>query len=112
MKKALITGCNVGIGYAILNEFLKQKYSVVACFRKKNLKNRKLVSGLKKKHKNKVFDYYFDLEEQNQVVNQIKNISSLNKIIIKIISHALKLATLTRKYKSCHFVLIYLKLLI
>jgi 3-oxoacyl-[acyl-carrier protein] reductase len=88
MKKALITGCNIGIGHAILNEFLKQRYSVIACFRKKNLKNKKLISSLKKKYNNKVFDYYFDLEEENQVVNQIKNISKVHNKIDVIINNA------------------------
>jgi 3-oxoacyl-[acyl-carrier protein] reductase len=88
MKKAFITGCNIGIGHAILNEFLKQKYSVIACFRKKNLKNKKLIASLKKKYKNKVFDYYFDLEEQNHLVNQIKNISKVHNKIDVIINNA------------------------
>ncbi len=88
MKKVLVTGCNIGIGFSILNEFLKQKYYVIACFRKKNQKNKELVYTLKKKYKNNLSDYYFDLEKEDQVIKQTKKISKVHNKIDVIINNA------------------------
>ena len=52
-KTAVITGCNRGIGLAVLEIFSKNGADVIACVRKKNDIFLKLTSKISKKYNKK-----------------------------------------------------------
>ena len=72
-KKALITGCNKGIGKSIFEKFIENEGEIIACVRKKSNEFEEFVNSKKKDHS--IFIYEIDFSDQNS----IKNVS--NQII-------------------------------
>ena len=72
-KKALITGCNKGIGKSIFEKFIENEGEIIACVRNKSNEFEEFVNSKKKDHS--IFIYEIDFSDQNS----IKNVS--NQII-------------------------------
>ncbi len=75
-KTAVITGCNKGIGKAILESYAANGATIFACVRKESSAFTKLVQQLCEKNSVCITPIYFDLsnmEELKRAVNQIKN---------------------------------------
>jgi len=83
-KVTLITGCNRGIGYSILKKFAENKSDIIACFRKKNTTNTKIINEVKKKYKVKIIPLFFDLNDKNSIEKKILPILNKSKIDVLV----------------------------
>ena len=105
-KTAVITGCNKGIGKAILEEFSKNGANIFACVRRLDDEFNSLIEKIKKENKNEIIPIEIDLSDQNQVKEAGKKILS-NEVPIDIlinnagsISSSIFQMTSTTKYKE------------
>ena len=87
-KTVLLTGCNRGIGYSILEKFAEHKCNIIACTRNENNQFKKKVEQLKSKFDTKIVDYYFDLESHESIKNSVKKILIENEKIDILINTA------------------------
>jgi len=71
-KKAIVTGCNKGIGKSILEKFIENDGEIIACVRKKSNEFKDFVDSKKKDHN--IFIYEIDFSDQNNVKNVSKQI--------------------------------------
>ena len=62
-KKALITGCNKGIGKSIFEKFIENEGEIIACVRNKSNEFEEFVNSKKKDHS--IFIYEIDFSDQN-----------------------------------------------
>lgn len=83
-KTAIITGCNKGIGKAILETFAKNGANIIACIRKESIEFNNYIDSIKKINNVTINIIYFDLEDSNQIKSAISLIISL-KIKIDIL---------------------------
>ncbi|HTA61391.1 MAG TPA: SDR family oxidoreductase [Bacteroidia bacterium] len=75
-KTAVITGCNRGIGKAILESYAANGADVFACVRKESAQFTKFINRLTEKHAVNIIPLYFDarnMDEMKNVVHQIKD---------------------------------------
>lgn len=75
-KTAVITGCNRGIGKAILESYAANGATIFACVRKESKEFSKHISQLSKKNSVNIVPVYFEsrnTEELKQAVKQIKD---------------------------------------
>jgi 3-oxoacyl-[acyl-carrier protein] reductase len=75
-KNAIITGANRGIGYATLERFAKEGCNIWPCIRKPNLEFESKVEILSKKNNIWIKIIYFDLSDESQIKQGIKQIAS------------------------------------
>ena len=80
-KTAVITGCNRGIGFSILELFSKNGANIIACVREENNDFKKKIEDISKKNKNKINIIYFDLEKEEEIE---KGFLEIKKIYSKI----------------------------
>ena len=73
-KTAVVTGCNRGIGKAILSEFAKNGANLVACVRKPNPMFSQFVNNLSDSCGVSITTVYFDLEDQTKTKEAAKQI--------------------------------------
>ena len=60
-KLSIITGCNRGIGKAILEIFAEQGSNIIACVRKKNPIFTEFINKISHKYNIEITPLYFDL---------------------------------------------------
>ncbi len=87
-KTAVVTGCNGGIGKAILNVFTKNGADIWACLRKPNDEFSQYINNLSKESNVNISPVYFDLTDVEQVKAGVKSITSENKSIDILINNA------------------------
>ncbi|RRD93846.1 SDR family oxidoreductase [Clostridiales bacterium COT073_COT-073] len=87
-KTAIITGSNRGIGRAILENFAENGASVFACARKKNPIFEKELENLSKIHKNEIIPIYFELGNESETKEAVKQIRSYKKEIDVLVNNA------------------------
>lgn len=75
-KVAVVTGCNKGIGKAILKEFSKNGANIFACVRKIDSEFKSLIENLEKENKNKIIPIEIDLSNEKSIKNASNNILS------------------------------------
>ena len=80
-KTAVITGCNRGIGFSILESFSKNGANIIACVREADSNFKKKIEDLSKEHKNKIDIICFDLEKEEEIS---KDFLEIKKIYSKI----------------------------
>jgi len=87
-KTAVITGCNKGIGKAILIKFAEESADIIACTRKRDEEFVKFCKNLQKQFKIKVHNIFFDLENTNELKSAIIEIKKKTKKIDIIVNNA------------------------
>ncbi|MDA9726831.1 SDR family oxidoreductase [Candidatus Pelagibacter sp.] len=87
-KTVLLTGCNRGIGYTILEKLAEHKCNIIACTRNENEKFTKKIDKLRSKFSSKIKNYYFDLESFESIKNSVKKILVENEKIDILINTA------------------------
>jgi 3-oxoacyl-[acyl-carrier protein] reductase len=87
-KTAVITGCNRGIGFSIMETFCKNGATVIACVRKTNKDFEKNVENLIKKYEKKIHIVIFDLEHEEELNNSLSTIKNLEQNIDILVNNA------------------------
>ena len=85
-KNVLITGCNRGIGKALLEAFAQNGANVLACIRHHNEDFEKYIAEISEKYKKVVTPYYFDLMNEDETkgllqmtpIERIKDVFQVN----------------------------------
>jgi len=87
-KTAAITGCNRGIGKAILEIFAKNGANIWACVRKpqKNFEN--YISDISNKYSVEIFPIYFDLNNEEEIKEAAKTITISKKPLNILVNNA------------------------
>jgi 3-oxoacyl-[acyl-carrier protein] reductase len=84
-KTAVITGCNRGIGKAILENYAANGATIFACVRKESHEFSKLIQRISKRNSVSIIPIYFDsrnIEELKQAVSKIKDSSKKIDILV------------------------------
>jgi 3-oxoacyl-[acyl-carrier protein] reductase len=87
-RTAVITGCNRGIGRAILETFAENGANIFACVRKESDKFTDFVVNVAMKKSVLITPIYFDLGNVEQIKNGIKKIISTKKRIDILVNNA------------------------
>lgn len=87
-KVSLITGCNGGIGISLVKKFSENGSDIICCVRKKTKEFEKEINEISKKNNNSIIPIYFDLNNENEILEAIKQIYSLNKEIDILVNNA------------------------
>jgi 3-oxoacyl-[acyl-carrier protein] reductase len=87
-KTAVITGCNRGIGRAVLELFAENGADIFACVRKESAEFSDIMGGLVEKTGRSIIPVYFDFSDSEQVKAGIKTIVSSQKKIDVIVNNA------------------------
>lgn len=87
-KNAVITGCNRGIGLAVLESFSKNGANIIACIRKRDIKFENKVLEIEKLNKTKIDIFYFDLLEEAQILKGVEEIKKKYKKIDILVNNA------------------------
>ena len=87
-KTAIITGCNRGIGKAILKKFAENGADIFACVRKESDEFIDVKTRLMEKTGVSITPVYFDLAESDQIKAGIKTIISSKKQIDILVNNA------------------------
>jgi 3-oxoacyl-[acyl-carrier protein] reductase len=83
-KVALITGCSRGIGKTILENFALNGATIWACARKETKEFDQFLNALKLKYDVPIYPVYFDLTNESEVKEQMKQLV-INNIRIDIL---------------------------
>ena len=83
-KVALITGCNRGIGRAIMQELVAEGADIIACTRKRTDEQDAFYRQCKSEYEVQIYPICFDLTDENAIGMALKEIYSL-KIVIDIL---------------------------
>lgn len=100
-KTAVVTGCNRGIGKAILTRFAENGANVFAVVRKENQEFSAYCKELEEKNKIKIYEVYADFSSEEEVQNAVKEIRKY-KIPVDILvnnigmANPLNILTMTR----------------
>jgi 3-oxoacyl-[acyl-carrier protein] reductase len=87
-KTAVITGCNRGIGRAILEVFSQNGADVFACARKKTEEFSNTLATLSNNTGASITPVYFDIADIDQIKNGIKTIAASKKQIDILVNNA------------------------
>lgn len=87
-KIAMITGCNRGIGKAILELFAKEGADIIACTRKEDDEQLSLYSKLHTDYNVTISPCHFDMSDVDSLNKGIKSIIDLKKPIHIIVNNA------------------------
>jgi 3-oxoacyl-[acyl-carrier protein] reductase len=87
-KTAVITGCNRGIGKAILETYAENGASIFACTRKESKEFSKLIQSLSKKNSVSITPVYFDLRNPEELKRAVKQIKDSKKKIDILVNNA------------------------
>tara|TARA_E500000178_G_C17024197_1_gene757125 strand:+ start:1081 stop:1821 length:741 start_codon:yes stop_codon:yes gene_type:complete len=87
-KTAVITGCNRGIGFSILEIFSKNGANIIACVRKNNDAFSKQVVKISEKYSNKIKIVVFDLDNEKEIEEGFLTIKNLTKKIDILVNNA------------------------
>ena len=87
-KTTIVTGCNRGIGFEILKLFSKNGSNIIACVRKKNEQFENELKNFSKKYKTTIRLFYFDMNNEDEIIKASKEIISLDTNIDILINNA------------------------
>lgn len=87
-KTAIITGCNRGIGKAILEVFAKNRCNIFAHARKETDDFLNTINELSKKYFVKIYPIYFNLKDIDEIKNAVKKIRSYKCPIDILVNNA------------------------
>ena len=83
-KNVIITGCNRGIGKAILEDCAKNGANILAIIRRENIEFSSYCEGISHDYQIKIDIFYADFQDEDQVKNAAKDIMKL-KIPIDVL---------------------------
>lgn len=83
-KNVMITGCNRGIGKALVETFLKAGYNVIACQRKANYEFEEWATNLANENGTWAKYYYFDLSDKDSTVEGVQKLLSENEVDVLV----------------------------
>jgi len=92
-KQAVVTGCNRGIGKAVLETLAKNGADVFACVRKESEEFSSFIEELEQKYKVSIKPVYFDLTDIDSIKQGVKTINSEKKSIDILVNNAGGIAT-------------------
>ena len=87
-KTAAITGCNRGIGKAILEIFAKNGANIWACARKPQKNFEKYINALSNKYSVEISPIYFDLNNEEEIKEAAKKITVSKKPLNILVNNA------------------------
>jgi len=87
-KVSLITGCNGGIGLSLLKKFSENGSDIICCVRKNTEEFEKKINDFSDKYKNKIYPVYFDLNNEDEILRGLEQITSLKKNIDILVNNA------------------------
>ena len=87
-KNAVITGCNKGIGFETIRVFAKNGANIWACSRKEYDNLSEEINRLKSKYSIEIWPIYFDLNENDQIIEGFKKIKSEKKPVDILVNNA------------------------
>jgi 3-oxoacyl-[acyl-carrier protein] reductase len=87
-KTAVITGCNKGIGKAILESYAANGATIFACVRNENLQFTKFINQLSKKHSVTIIPLYFDARNIHEIKNVVHQIKDSKKKVDILVNNA------------------------
>jgi 3-oxoacyl-[acyl-carrier protein] reductase len=87
-KNAVITGCNRGIGKAILTAFAENKANIFACVRKPSDEFEAHIKNLSQKCGVEISPIYFDFQDNEQIKAAVKTIMATKKPIDILVNNA------------------------
>lgn len=87
-KTVMITGCNRGIGKAILEAFAKEGANIIACTRKNSLILEQYYKNVEFEYHIKIYPYYFDLSSEEEIKIALKSIVANHSTINCLINNA------------------------
>ena len=85
---ALITGCNRGIGKAIMRELIVEGANIIACTRKQTDKQDLFYAECESKYGVKIYPIYFDLMSEEAIRVAIKEIYALKLTVDVLVNNA------------------------
>jgi 3-oxoacyl-[acyl-carrier protein] reductase len=83
-KTAVITGCMQGIGYSCMQKFASEGANIWACCQKKSADFEAAVAALAQKHSVQITPLYFDLLQEVEIKEAMKEIIK-NKVPVNIL---------------------------
>lgn len=83
-KTAVITGCNRGIGKAVLERFAANGANVFACARKENIAFSEFIDRLSEKYSVRIIPVYFDAANIDEIKSAVKQIAA-SKIPVNVL---------------------------
>lgn len=87
-KNAIITGCNRGIGRAILEAFAGNGADIFACVRRETADLTETIGALAEQYSVNIIPVYFDLAESDQIKAGVKQIQAAKKPIDVLVNNA------------------------
>ena len=87
-KTAVITGCNRGIGKAILDNFAENGADIITVTRKKSQEFKLYCDELQQKHEIKIYSVEADLQNEEDVKAAVREIRKLKKNIDILVNNA------------------------
>lgn len=87
-KIAVITGCNRGIGWAMLKLFAREGASIIACCRTPSESFEAQLHDVATENEIDIYPIYFDLADETAVKNSIKEIKALKKPVNILVNNA------------------------
>lgn len=88
MKTVLITGCNRGLGLAILRKYAAEGYNIIACIRKENVEFTKVCNDIEKENNIKIKQIYFELTDSSRIETAMAHIESMDIEIDVLVNNA------------------------
>ena len=87
-KTAMITGCNRGIGLAIMKEFAKEGADIIACTRKPRDDFKLVCEDLEREHRIQIDSFHFELSDETSIKSGIQAITKVHKKIDILVNNA------------------------
>lgn len=87
-KTAVITGCSRGIGKSVLEVFAKNKCNIWACTRKQSADFEHMIAALSGENNVKITPLYFDLYQDEEIKEAMKQIYSSKQKIDILVNNA------------------------
>ena len=94
-KTALITGCNRGIGKAIVEKFASEGANIICAIRKENPEFKVYTDELSEKYDVSIEHVYFDLADEESIKTTMRELSKEKRVIdILVKRNSLKIINL------------------
>jgi len=88
MKTAVITGCNRGLGLAILRKYASEGFNIIACIRKENAEFSSLCREIEKQYGVKIQTLCFELTSSEQLSQAMAELESMDVTIDVLVNNA------------------------